>query len=661
MKEIDKKTVNVLRALILDITRNANSGHPGGAMSSADMAYIVYKYFLKYNPSNPNWTNRDRFVLSAGHESSLLYSLIYLQGFLPLDELKRFRQLDSLTPGHPEYGLTDGVDATTGPLGQGVGMAVGMATAEEILRAKLGNNVINHYTFLLAGDGDLQEPIALGAAELAGHWGLSKLIMLYDKNNAQISGNTSRADSTDVATVFKGFGWNVIEIDGHNHDEIINAIEQAKSQNEKPTIIIGRTVMAKGAATREGDHSTHGSPLPPEEIKATKEKLGLPGDEFFYVPQDVIDNFRARREELQNVADEWSKRVNEKIHADENFKKLWEEVSSDFLSDNLETPDFQAGEQIATRSAFGKTLEKFAEQMQTLVGGSADLEPSNSTAAFAKLVGDFSKENRAGRNFAFGVREFPMGAIVNGIALHGGLKPFGATFLVFSDYERHALRLSAMQHLHALHVFTHDSFYVGEDGPTHQPVEHLMSLRLIPNLIVFRPADAKETAAAMKTVCDINNKPSVLALTRQKLPVLENNFNEVLEGVKKGGYAVWQKNDGEPDLIFIATGSEVHLAIETAKTLDEFNSRVVSLVSTEIFEKQSDEYKNSVIPPNVKKRITLEAGVTLGWERYAGDEGITFGLNHYGKSAPYKDLAKDFGFTPENVAKIIREKYSGKN
>ncbi len=660
MNELDKKAVNVIRALILDITRNANSGHPGGAMSSTDMAYVLYKYFLNYNPSNPNWINRDRFVLSAGHESSLLYSLIMLQGFLPLDELKRFRQLNSLTPGHPESDLTDGVDATTGPLGQGVGMSVGMAVAEEILRAKLGEDAINHYTYVLAGDGDLQEPIALGAAELAGHWALSRLIMLYDKNDAQISGKTSRADSTDVATIFKGFGWNVIEIDGHNHDEIKSAIREAKSQNEKPTIIIGRTVMAKGLATREGDHETHGSPLPPEEIAATKEKLGLPADKFFYVPEEVIETFRERENELKETAQKWSKTVNDKINSDEYFKKLWEEVTSDFVADELDVPVFEAGEQIATRSAFGKTLAKFAEQLQTLVGGSADLEPSNSTAAFAKLVGDFSKTNRAGRNFAFGVREFPMGAIVNGLALHGGVKPFGATFLVFSDYERHALRLSAMQHLHALHVFTHDSFYVGEDGPTHQPVEHLMSLRLIPNLIVFRPADAKETAAAMKAACDINNKPSVLALTRQKLPVLENDFNEILENVKKGAYVLWQKEEGTPDLILIATGSEVHLALNAAKELTEFNVRVVSMPSTELFEMQNEEYKNSVIPQNVKNRVTLEAGVTLGWERYAGSEGITFGINHYGKSAPYKDLEKDFGFTPENVTKVIREKFSGK-
>ncbi len=658
MNELDKKTVNVIRGLILDTTRNANSGHPGGALSSTDMAYVVYRYFLNYNPSNPQWINRDRFVLSAGHESALLYSLIMLQGFLPLDELKRFRQLNSLTPGHPEYGLTDGVDATTGPLGQGISMAVGMAVAEEILRSKMGSDVINHYTYVLAGDGDLQEPIALGSAELAGHWGLSKMIVLYDKNNAQISGNTTRADSTDVATVFKGFGWNVLKIDGHDHEEIKEAIEKAKSQNEKPTIIIGNTIMAKGSV-REGDYTTHGSPLKEEEIAASKEKLGLPKDEKFYVPDDVIANFRTRENELKDITTEWSKRVNEKLHSDEAFKKLWEEATSDFVVDNLEVPEFVADEQIATRSAFGKTLAKFAEQLQTLVGGSADLEPSNSTAAFAKFVGDFTKENRNGRNFAFGVREFPMGAIVNGIALHGGLRPFGATFLVFSDYERHTLRLSAMQHLHVLHVFTHDSFYVGEDGPTHQPIEHLMSLRLIPNLIIFRPADAKETAAAMKSACDINNKPSVLALTRQKLPVLEKDFSEISEGVKKGAYVVWQKTDAKPDLIFIATGSEVHLAIETAKMLGEFNARVVSMPSMELFEMQSEEYKNSVIPSDVKKRVTLEAGTTLGWERYAGDEGITFGINHYGKSAPYKDLEKDFGFTPENVAEIVREKFTG--
>ncbi len=656
MTELDKKTASVIRALILDGTRKANSGHPGGALSSTDMAYVVYKHFLKYNPKNPLWINRDRFVLSAGHESMLLYSLLTLQGFISVEDLKNFRQLGSITPGHPEYGLTDGVDATTGPLGQGFSMAVGMAVAETTLSAKLGGDAVNHFTFTLAGDGDLQEPVALGAASLAGHWGLSKLIALYDKNNAQISGPTSRADDTDIKEVFEGFGWNTIEIDGHNHDEIIDARKQAQSQNEKPTLIIGHTIMAKGTATREGDHTTHGSPLPPEEIAATKEKLGLPKDEFFYLPDDVVNYFRNNFDELNDNVNDWNKRVNDKIESDEEFKKLWEEATSEYISDDLETPDFSAADKIATRAAFGKILAKFGEQMQTLVGGSADLEPSNSTKAFADIAGEYTKDNRIGRNLSFGVREFPMAAIVNGIALHGGLKPFGATFLVFADYERAAIRLSAMQHLHVLHVLTHDSFYVGEDGPTHQPVEHIQSLRLIPNLLVFRPADAKETAGAMKAALDANNRPSALILTRQGLPVLELPEDEIIANVKKGAYVIYQ-NSEEPEIILIATGSEVHLAIAAAKKMDDFKVRVVSMPSMELFEAQSEEYKNSVLPKNIRYRVAVEAGVSLGWQKYTGLDGWVFGFDRFGESAPYQDLEKAFGFTPDNLAEQVKARY----
>ena len=656
MNNLDKKATSVIRALILDGTKKANSGHPGGALSSTDMAYVVYKHFLKYNPKNPLWINRDRFVLSAGHESMLLYSLLTLQGFISVEDLKNFRQLGSITPGHPEYGLTDGVDATTGPLGQGFSMAVGMAVAETMLNAKLGDDAVNHFTFTLAGDGDLQEPVALGSASLAGHWGLHKLIALYDKNNAQISGPTSRADDTNIKEVFEGFGWNTIEIDGHNHDEIIDAIKQAQSQSEKPTLIIGHTIMAKGTATREGDHTTHGSPLPPEEIAATKEKLGLPKDEFFYLPEDVVEHFRNNFDKLNAEVENWNHAVNNKISGDTEFKKLWEEVNSEYISDDLKTSDFSTDGKIATRAAFGKILAEFASQMQTLVGGSADLEPSNSTKAFAELVGEYKKDNRSGRNLSFGVREFPMAAIVNGIALHGGLKPFGATFLVFADYERAAIRLSAMQHLHVLHVLTHDSFYVGEDGPTHQPVEHIQSLRLIPNLLVFRPADAKETAGAMKAALDSSNHPSALILTRQGLPIFELPEDEIISNVKKGAYVIYE-NSSEPEIILIATGSEVHLAIAAAKELGEFKIRVVSMPSMELFEAQTDEYKNSVIPENVKYRVAFEAGVSLGWQKYTGLDGCVFGFDRYGESAPYQDLEKAFGFTPENLSKQVKERY----
>ncbi len=465
--ELDKQTVAVIRGLIMDGTRKANSGHPGGAMSSADMVYILFKYYLKTDPADSRWLNRDRFVLSAGHETMLLYSLLHLQGRLPMEELKRFRQWGSLTPGHPEFGLTPGVDATTGPLGQGVGMAVGMAVAEAALGARLGEDIIDHYTYVLAGDGDLQEPVALGAAANAGHFGLGKLILFYDKNNAQISGATSRADSTDIAKVFEGFGWQILEIDGHDHVQISLAIDQAQEEKNKPTIIIGHTLMAKGAATVEGDFHTHGSPLSPEEIAATKTKNGLPSDKDFYVPEEVYGHFRSNHKELKKAVNRWKERVKEKSGKDAGFAQKLEAVLKNELMPELKLPEFKPGEKLATRASFGKTLAFFAQQTDTILGGSADLEPSNNTKAYADVSGEFTREDRRGRNLSFAVREFPMATILNGIALHGGFRPFGATFLVFSDYAKPAMRLSALMKLPVLYTFTHDSFYVGEDGPTH--------------------------------------------------------------------------------------------------------------------------------------------------------------------------------------------------
>lgn len=655
---MDQKVVAVIKGLILDATRKANSGHPGGAMSSADMAYVLFKDFLRFSPDNPDWFNRDRFVLSAGHESMLLYSLLTLIGYLTLDDLKEFRQFGSLTPGHPEADLTPGVEATSGPLGQGVGMGGGMAIAEVLLRALLGDDVMNHYTYVLAGDGDLQEPVALGASAILGHLKIGKLIMFYDRNRIQISGPTSRADSTDIATVFRGFNWHVQEIDGHNHEQIRAAILAAREVSDRPSLIIGDTVMAKGAATREGDHETHGAPLPPEEIAATKEKLGLPPDQTFYLPEDVLDYFRQRFPELRKAEREWNTRVEEKLHSDSQFKALWEVVKEGKLPEKFDLPQFNPGDSVATRGAFGKILAALADQVPNLVGGSADLEPSNATRAFMEKVGDFGPNNPTGRNFAFGVREFPMGALLNGMALHGGLRPFGATFLVFADYERPALRLSAMQHVPVLHVFTHDSFYVGEDGPTHQPVEHLASLRAIPNFVVLRPADATETAAAMEVALAEKKRPTALILTRQKLPVLDRSQLAPADGVRRGGYIIYGKENETPDIILIATGSEVHLALNIARELEqEFKVRVVSMPSTELFDEQPREYRHKVLPPGVEFRVALEAGVTFGWEKYTGCHGFVYGLNRFGNSAPYKKLEEAYGFTPQHLVPLIREKY----
>jgi transketolase len=651
--ELDKKTVAVIRSLIMDGTRKANSGHPGGAMSSADMAYILFKYYLKVDPGNSQWLNRDRFVLSAGHETMLLYSLLHLQGYLPMEELQRFRQWESLTPGHPEYGLTPGVDATTGPLGQGVGMSVGMAVAETVLAAQLGKEVVDHYTYVLAGDGDLQEPVALGAAANAGHFGLGKLILFYDKNNAQISGATSRADSTDIAKVFEGFGWQVLEIDGHDHVQISLAIEQAQEEKNKPTIIIGRTVMAKGAATVEGDFHTHGSPLSPEEIAATKTKNGLPADKDFYVPEEIYNHFRSHHKTLKKVVSAWKAVVKEKEHADAAFAKKFRAVTENNLTPDLQIPVFEPGEKMATRASFGKTLAYFAQQTDVILGGSADLEPSNNTKAYADVSGEFTCENRSGRNLSFAVREFPMATILNGIALHGGFRPFGATFLVFSDYAKPAMRLSALMKLPVLYTFTHDSFYVGEDGPTHEPVEQLAGLRALPGLYVFRPAEARETAGLMQLAFAQNSKPVAFAFTRQGVPTL--NGEKVEEKAKKGAYIVSGNETEKPDIILLASGSEVHLALAAAKLIAGKTVRVVSMPSMELFEEQPQEYKDSILPPDVKYRVSIEAASTFGWDKYTAD-GWSFGIDHFGASAPAGTLEKEFGFTPENIARLVEER-----
>ncbi len=652
--ELDKKTTAVIRSLIMDGTRKANSGHPGGAMSSTDMAYVLFKYFLKTDPENPGWINRDRFVLSAGHESMMLYALLHLQGRLPMEELKHFRQLDSITPGHPEYGLTPGVDATTGPLGQGVGMAVGMAIAEAALAARLGEDVIDHYTYVLAGDGDLQEPVSLGAAATAAHMGLGKLILFYDKNNAQISGNTNRADSTDMAMVFKGLGWQVIEIDGHDHVQISMAIEQAQDDQKKPTIIIGKTIMAKDTAHVEGDYHTHGSPLPEDEIAATKEKMGLPGEKKFFVPDAVYQFFREGQAQAGKNVKAWQKKVDKHAKEDQDFANTFDAILNNRLTANLEAPVFEAGEKMATRASFGKILAHFATQTQNIIGGSADLEPSNNTKAYADVSGEFSRENRTGRNLSFAVREFPMATMLNGIALHGGFRPFGATFMVFSDYAKPAMRLSALQHLPVLYVYTHDSFYVGEDGPTHQPIEQLSGLRAIPGLLVFRPAEANETAASMKFIFSQNKRPVALALTRQGLPTLP--IKDVDKKIERGAYILHGDENETPDIILIASGSEVHLALDTVKLLEEYKVRVVSMPCMELFDEQDQKYKDTVLPPEVKFRVSIEAASTFGWGKYVA-EGISFGIDHFGESAPAGELEKRFGFTAENLAHLVRKSY----
>ena len=653
-EELKQFALAVTKGLVMDMVRKANSGHSGGPMSSADFAQILFTEYLNFNPDDPEWFNRDRFVLSAGHESALLYAMLIQIGWLDMKDIQSFRQLHSRTPGHPEVEIP-GVEATTGPLGQGFGMAVGMATAESILRGQFtqlvdnADALVGHYTYVLASDGDFQEPITLGAGSMAGHWGLSRLIVYYDSNNAQISGKVDRSDSTNYALVFEGFGWHVQEIDGHNHDQIREAIEKAQVV-DRPSLIIGTTLMAQGSATMEGDHETHGAPLPQEEIDATKEKLGLP-EEKFYLPKVVVDYFQSRFVELRELVSKWEK-ASKSAKENADFEALWKIAINGTLPE-IPYPEFEPGSSLATRKAFGATLDKFAEQVPSIIGGSADLEPSNYTGNFAKRYGDFSRENRTGRNLAFGVREFPMAAALNGMALHGGVIPFGGTFLVFADYERPALRLAAIQQCGVIHEFTHDSFYVGEDGPTHQPIEHVMALRTIPNFNVFRPADAKETSACFRLAMDQKETPNALLLTRQGVQVLELEMDSIVDGVSKGAYSVMDCEN--PELVFLATGSEVSLAINVAKSMNDKRIRIVSMPCWEIFERQSDEYKTSLIPDRGALKISMEAGIIDGWEKYIGPNGLSIGINHFGASAPGNNLAEEFGFTAEQVEVKIRD------
>ena len=651
----DQFSIAVLKGLIMDGVRKANSGHPGGAMSSADFIYLLFKDYLKYSPQNSEWFDRDRFVLSGGHMSMLQYGILHMVGWMKLSELKKFRQLGSQTPGHPEVDIK-GVECTTGPLGQGFAMGVGMAFAEAYLNdvtseKESDQKLVDHFTYVLATDGDLQEPVSLGAAAIAGHLGLKKLVVYYDANDAQISGKVSRSDSVDYATVFDGLGWNVQTIDGHDHGAMHFAIETAKVMN-KPSIIIGNTVMAKGSANMEQDHNTHGAPLSQDEIDLTKKKLGLP-DKKFFVPEQVVEHFRTRFNDLIALENEWSDAY-KKFSKNSELKNIIASTISEKIISEFDTPDFSAGEVLATRKAFGAVLDSIADDFPQLVGGSADLEPSNYTGNFAEKFGDFTKLNQSGRNIPFGVREFPMAAMMNGMALHGGLIPFGGTFLVFADYERPALRLAAIQKIRVIHEFTHDSFYVGEDGPTHQPVEQIMSLRAIPDFCVYRPADAKETASCMKLALKNDSMPSALILTRQGVPIIEGSQNQVDDNVTKGAYTLLDCS-GSPEIVILASGSEVSLAIEVANKLNDKKIRVVSMPCWELFDMQPNEYKEKLIPKRGSLKVSIEAGVTQGWEKYIGRYGLSIGINHFGSSAPAADLAEKFGFTCDKVIEKINK------
>lgn len=650
---IEQKSVNAIRVLAADTVQKANSGHPGMPLGSAAMAYELWANHLTHNPKNPKWVNRDRFILSAGHASSLLYSLLHLFGYgLTIEDMKNFRQDNSLTPGHPEYGHTVGVEATTGPLGAGMGMAVGMAMAQAHMAATFNTedyNIIDHYTFVLGGDGCMEEGISSEAFSLAGTLGLGKLIVLYDSNNITIEGNTDLAFTEDVNKRMEAFGFQTLTVeDGNNLEEISKAIELAKAEKTKPSFITVKTKIAFGCPAKEGSESSHGSPLGEENVKALRDNLGWEEQEAFVIPQDVYDNFAQKAKKGQEAEDNWNKLFKAYCEKYPEKKELWDKYFAVIDDEKLLNCDeFWSYEDKpqATRSLSGNMINRLAKIMPNFWGGSADLGPSNKTVI--KDGGSFSKNNYLGRNIHYGVREFAMAAIANGITLYGGTKTFVGTFFVFSDYLKPMARLAALMKIPVTYVLTHDSIGVGEDGPTHEPIEQLAMLRAMPNINVFRPADATETAAAWYSAITSKNTPTVLALSRQNLPQIEGSSKEAL----KGGYIIAESIKAKPDAIIIASGSEVSLAVDAKKELMEkgFDIRVVSMPCMDIFEQQSDEYKEKILPQTVEKRLVVEAGSSICWGKYLGFKGKSVTIDTFGASAPANVLFKKYGFTVENV------------
>ena len=659
-RNIDDLCINTIRALSMDAVQKANSGHPGAPMGLAPAAYVLWTRVMKHNPENPGWLDRDRFVLSAGHASMLLYSLLHLSGYaVTLDDIKNFRQWNSKTPGHPEFGHTPGVETTTGPLGQGFANAVGMAMAERHLAARFnspGHEIVDHYTYMVCGDGDMMEGISSEAASLAGHLGLGRLICIYDDNKISIEGSTEITFTEDVALRFKAYHWHILSVDdGNDIDAIYNAIQAAKAQTGRPSLIVLRTHIAYGSPNKQDTADAHGAPLGEEEVRLAKKSLGLPEDALFNIPDAVRHHFSQCVESGREAEAGWQEKFQayNKKYPDMAIK--WVDAMSGFLTTGWDEdiPEFSVSDgPIATRAASGKVLNAIASRLPTLIGGSADLAPSNKT--FLESSHEFQKDAYDGRNIRFGVREHAMGGIMSGMFLHNGLRPYGGTFLVFADYLRPALRVAAIMNIPVIYVFTHDSIAVGEDGPTHQPVEHLVSLRVIPGLTVIRPADASETAQAWRQALKITNGPIALILSRQKLPVLKSNA--IKDGLTKGAY-VLADCDGKPDIILIGTGSEVHIIIEAKARLLEKGvaARVVSMPSWELFEKTSQEYKDRVLLPDVQTRLAVEAGSPMGWCQYVGTSGAVIGINSFGASAPGGIVMEKYGFTLEHVVQKALE------
>ena len=652
---------NTIRGLSMDAVQKANSGHPGMPMGTADFGSILFLKFLKHNPSNPKWFDRDRYVQSAGHGSMLLYSLLHLSGYdLPLNELKNFRQWGSRTPGHPEHGLTPGVETTTGPLGQGCGNSVGMALAEAMLAAKFNRDgfpVVDHRTFVIAGDGDLMEGVSHEAFSLAGHLALHKLIVFYDSNRITIEGSTDLSYSDDVRKRFEGYRWNVLEIDGHDHVAIEQALNAAVREAKKPTLIIGHTHIGKGAPHAQDTAKAHGEALGVEEVKLAKQALGIPLEPEFYVPEEVRRIFAQRKQELAAKEEAWNRIFREYTRQHPDLAAEFNRQMNRQIPADLEKciPAYDIAKPIATRQASGAILQNLAKAIPQLVGGSADLAGSNNT--MLKDFGSVQATNYDGRNLHFGIREHGMGSALNGMALHGGWIVYGGTFLTFADYFKPAIRLAALMEQPVIYVFTHDSFFLGEDGPTHQPIEHLAMLRGIPNLHVIRPADPTETAAAWLNAIRHAHGPTALVLTRQALPVIDRTKFPPANLVNQGAYVLWDSQKRTPDLILIATGSEVSLALDAGRELakDNVAVRVVSMPSWELFEAQPEAIRKDVLPPECTRRVVVEAAARFGWSRSAGPAGAYVTIDHFGASAPQKVLAQKFGFTVENVVKVARE------
>ena len=646
-----------IRLMAMDGVEKAASGHPGMPMGCADMAAVLWGKILKHNPDDPAWPNRDRFILSAGHGSMLLYTMLHLSGYeLSLDDLRQFRQMNSKTPGHPEFHHTPGVETTTGPLGQGFANGVGMAYASRLLAAEFntpGNEIIDHCIYAIVSDGDLMEGISSEAASLAGHWGLGNIVYLYDSNDISIEGSTELAFTEDVATRFAAYNWHVQTIDGHDHDQIEKALIAGRKETLRPSIIIAKTRIAKGSATKEGSEESHGAPLGADDVRESKQKMGCDPDATFCVSNNVYDIFSGRKAELHKEYSRWQKLFQETISGD--VKKRWDSFFRIPDIDNLRAavPQFDPSKKVATRSAGGTVMAGLYKNVPNFMGGSADLGPSNKT--FVKGYSQ-SGRNAVGRSVHFGVREHAMGSIQNGIAYYGGFIPFSATFFVFMDYMRPAIRIAALAGLHTIYVFTHDSFFVGEDGPTHQPVEHLASARAIPNLTVIRPADGPETVEAWLYAIKHDSGPTMLALSRQDLPVITAASCSLLW---KGAYVLHEPASA-PDIIVYASGSEVHISVAAAAVLakEGIHARVVSFPSWEIFDQQDEAYRKTILAPGIPKAV-VEAALSQGWERYAGYDPLRITMENYGMSAPAGTLAEHFGFTPDKIAARIR-KYLGR-